>query len=238
MLSIHPQSFAGIIEPHMSALLAYCTQLAGSKADGEDLMQTTLEKAYRSYTEGMMLKRAYLLRIAKNTWIDSLRKKSASEHLLAEEQLDNLPAVSDYHLREAFEVMASRLSIRQAVLLLMIDVFGFTAKETAMHIGSTEGAVKEALKRVRIRLSKQASGAAESGGSFSPPAGEALDAGLLDLFVEAFRSGNVHQIYRSYQKIRSSGMDVARVWHSEAFMYFDFSDPDGHLIRVSSQKFK
>jgi RNA polymerase sigma-70 factor (ECF subfamily) len=202
-------------------------------------MQTTLEKAYRSYTEGMTIKKAYLLRIAKNAWIDGLRKKSSSEQYLEDMQMDNLQAETDFHLRESFELLASRLSIRQSVLLLMIDVFGFSAKKTALHIGSTEGAVKEALKRTRLRLAKLAADPdGTTAKAISHPPDERMNTGLLDVFVEAFRSGNVHRIYQSYQNIRSSGMEVARVWHNEEYVYFDFCDPDGHLLRVTSKKFR
>lgn len=211
MVAIHPHSFGDLIQPHIPALQAYCAKLTSSRMDAEDLMQITLEKAYRSYTEGMILKKAYLLRIAKNTWIDSLRKKSSSELLLAVSDLDSQAAVSDFHLREAFEVMAARLSIRQTVLLLMMDVFGFTAKETAIHIGSTEGAVKEALKRTRTRLAKLAASPEQSLDSSSLPPDEQLNAGLLDIFIEAFRSGSVHRIYQSYRDIRSSGMEVTPI---------------------------
>ncbi|MEC0372946.1 sigma-70 family RNA polymerase sigma factor [Paenibacillus chibensis] len=225
------------MQPHMHSLLTCCIHLTGKKTDGEDLLQTTLEKAYRSYSDGMILQQAYLKRIAKNTWIDVLRRKSSSEQLLEEAQVDNLPASSDFHLREAFEVMAARLSIRQTVLLLMIDVFGFTAKETAIRLGSTEGAVKEALKRTRQRLAKMAADpAARMMEDPSHLHDEPMDSRMLDVFIEAFRSGSVHRIYQSYLDIRSSGMDVARVWHNGELMYFEFTDPDGHLLRVTSKK--
>jgi len=205
--------------------------------DCEDLFQTTLEKAYRSFNDKSILNRAYLFRVAKNTWIDGLRKKTVYQLPLMDEHIaDN----NDNHLniREAFEVMAKRLSVRQSVLLLMIDIFGFTAKETASQIGSTEGAVKEALKRARLRLSRYASETdTYEQKKTNNNASECMSHELMELFIQAFRSGNVNQIYTSYRKLRNSGLDVSRVWMQEGYIYFDFHDPNGHLMRISSNKY-
>src|SRR5690606_20158311 len=129
-------------EPHLSSLQAYCCKLSGNRFDGEDLYQSTLEKAFRSFNNQSVLKKAYLFRIAKNTWIDGLRKKNVDQVPLKDEHIRH-PYDGNMNIREAFEEMANVLTVRQSVLLLMMDVFGFTAKETASHLGSTEGAIKE-----------------------------------------------------------------------------------------------
>lgn len=237
VIPIIPTLFETTIEPHLSALHAYCISLTGNRQDGEDLYQTTLEKAYRSFTDQSVMKRAYLFRIAKNAWIDGIRKKSVPQTPLIDEQLADTDH-PNLHLREAFEVMAEHLTVRQCVLLLLVDIFGFTAKETASYIDSTEGAVKEALKRARLRLARLA---LESD-AYSPKArrstsNDNMNQELMDLFIEAFRSGNVYRIYNSYRNLRSSGLDVARVRKQETALYFDFHDPNGHLIRICSKNY-
>ncbi|WP_219643662.1 RNA polymerase sigma factor [Cohnella sp. CFH 77786] len=141
------------LEPHLGVLQAYCKRLTVNGTDGEELYQITLEKAYRAYGDNSAMNRAYLFRIAKNAWIDHRRTKAVHEVPLLEEHVKH-HAVNDVNVREAFEVMAERLSVRQSVLLLMTEVFGFTAKETAAWFDSTKGAVKEALKRARLRCSE------------------------------------------------------------------------------------
>lgn len=181
------------------------------------------------------MNKAYFFRIAKHAWIDALRKKTVRPMPLTEEPIAD-PHEGDLNIRAAFEVMAERLSVRQSVLILMIDIFGFTARETASRIGSTEGAVKEALKRARQRLTRLA---AEPDGyeqkKTTIHSSETMSHELMELFIDAFRSGNVHQIYRSYSTLRASGLDVAKVWVHEEYVYFDFLDPNGHLLRISSK---
>lgn len=232
---IQPSLFEIAIEPHLSALRAYCNRLANSLDDGEDLFQSTLEKALRAYTDVSTWNKPLLFRIAKNTWIDSIRKKSVPEQPLIEEHMNSKYTSTDLDIREVFEVMAERLSTRQAVLLLMIDVFRFTAKETAIHLGSTEGAIKEALKRTRQRLTRMASeGRPRRQGRTEVLPHERMTQELMEIFIQAFRSGNVSRIYHSYKALRGSGLDISKVWRQESYIYFDFRDPNGHLLRISS----
>ena len=60
---------------------------------------------------------------------------------------------------------------------------------------------------------------------------------LMETFIQAFRGGNIHRIYESYMQLRSGGLDVFKIWEKEQAIYFDFTDPDGHLIRISAKLF-
>ncbi len=237
MIPISHARFEEQLRPHMAVLAAYCQRLAGNGADGEDLYQITLEKAYRSFGEKSGMNRAYLFRIAKNAWIDRYRKRNVQEVPLWGEYAAH-PAENDMKVREAFEVMAERLTVRQSVLLLMIDVFGFTAKETAARFGSTEGAVKEALKRARLRLARSVPEQDAAARSALNPTSSAdgMSRERIELFIRAFRSGNVRQIFAAYSQLRHRGIDVAKVSVREEEICFEFRDPNGHLMRVCSNK--
>ena len=238
MVIIADSEFIEQIEHCLPALQSYCRRLAGNNADGEDLYQITLEKAYHSYKDNSGISKALLYRIAKNATIDSYRKKRIEQTELIE---DTLLSCNENELlvREAFEVIAERLSVRQSVLLLMIDVFGFSAKETARLIRSTEGAVKEALKRARRLLAQnQPEPAAvplrkvKIGGSR-----EYMTSELMELFIHAFRDGDVKQIYSSYLSLIDNGIKVAGVMQAAGFYSFDFIDPNGHLMQIQSKIF-
>jgi RNA polymerase sigma-70 factor (ECF subfamily) len=231
--------FVEQLEPHLGELKAYCNRLAGNVADGDDLYQTALEKAYRACNEKSAMSRAYLFRIAKNAWIDRHRAKAKAvrEMPLLEGQTAHY-TVNDANVREAFEVMAERLSVRQCILLLMVDVFGFTAKETAAQFGSTEGAVKEALKRARLRLARHA---AEPDAGTRPKSAPSLQAdGMrrqwVELFIRAFRSGNIGQMFIAYRQLQSLGIDAAKVSTEGDCLYFEFLDPNGHYMRIYAKK--
>ncbi|WP_274654719.1 RNA polymerase sigma factor [Paenibacillus humicola] len=230
--------FEQLVQPHLPALRGYCTQLARNAADGDDLLQATLEKAYRAFRDlTIPLSKAYLFRIAQNAWIDGSRKRTIRAQPLAGDDPPD-SRTSGIDIRDAFEVLAERLSVRQAVLLLMVDIFGFTAGEAARRTGSTEGAVKEALKRARLRLSRPGSEAGPGAGKRTDIApGERITQELMETFIQAFRSGNIQRIYESYLRLRRGGLEVVKVWEKEEALYFDFTDPNGHLIRISAKLF-
>jgi len=238
VVAIDSISFKRTIEPLLPSLKAYCFKLTGSKADAEDLLQVTLMKAYCSINfETVRLKKAYLLRIAKHVWIDEHRKRVVRQVQRESDRMDSYIYV-DFDVREAMEVMADQLSVRQMVLVLLMDVFGFTAKETAVFLASTEGAVKEGVRRARSRLR----------GLMSEPHAcerrnrecrelERMTPELLDTFVSAFRSGNIHNIHIAYRTSCDRGAEAVEVWvreESKELIYFELRDPSGHLLRVTS----
>jgi RNA polymerase sigma factor (sigma-70 family) len=151
--------FVFLTSPHRPALWNFCLKLTGSPWDAEDLLQDTLLKAFSRMAllgQAVDLK-AYLFRIASNTWIDQKRhmKVSFSDIDAAEEYVSDQPspgAQAEYH--EAMEILVSTLPPRQRVVLLLSDMFDFKAREIAGILDTTEGAVKAALHRGREALKK------------------------------------------------------------------------------------
>jgi RNA polymerase sigma-70 factor (ECF subfamily) len=60
------------------------------------------------------------------------------------------------HACELLELLAERLPPRMVVIILLMDVFDFTAKETAELISSKETTVQVTLGRARTRLRRMA----------------------------------------------------------------------------------
>lgn len=180
---LHDQ-FAEITEPIRPALWRYCLRLTGSSWDAEDLVQETLLKAFgklRQYWQPLDPK-SYLFRIATNAWID-MHRKARPLTAAFDEALDGgtqAAAVDPGERLAAMEALVNALPPRQRVVLLLIDVFDFTAAEVAAMIGSTEGAVKAALHRARASLRAQA-GTAESTERKAP-----APSPLVERFLEAF----------------------------------------------------
>ncbi|SDL85780.1 RNA polymerase sigma factor [Sediminibacillus halophilus] len=151
------ETFTNAIEAYVPHLKNYCISLTRSKWDGEDLMQETLAKAFQSYRkETKSITKAYLYRIASNTWIDQYRKRKPDEDFNRE--LSSLPAekTADTDFAwGAIETALRRLSPKQRVSLLLTEGFGYTALETAELIETSEGAVKAALHRARAALKRR-----------------------------------------------------------------------------------
>jgi RNA polymerase sigma factor (sigma-70 family) len=70
------KQFEAMVAAHRPALWRYCHRLTGSAWDAEDLAQETLAKAFArlAYFWQPLEGKAYLFRIATNTWIDSHRR--------------------------------------------------------------------------------------------------------------------------------------------------------------------
>ena len=70
------QEFMRSIDPFIKSLKGYCKSLCQSKWDGEDLFQETMIKALKKWRKDpSALTKAYLYRIASNSWIDAHRKQ-------------------------------------------------------------------------------------------------------------------------------------------------------------------
>ena len=151
-------TFQQMIEPHRPALWRYCLRLTGSAWDAEDLVQETLMRAFARLTHWQPLEpRAYLFRIASNAWIDQQRRTRGVREELDEGDPTTAAEtggtqVDPAETLAAMEHLVGLLPPRQRVVVLLIDVFDFTAAEVAGMIGSTEGAVKAALHRARSTL--------------------------------------------------------------------------------------
>ncbi|WP_366290029.1 RNA polymerase sigma factor [Paenibacillus sp. AN1007] len=152
-----------ILPDLMDSLYAYGLSLTKSVTETEDLVQETCLKVLSSAAvqasgrTGEFNWEAYLIRTARNTWIDSIRKQEKLRSLL-----DGLkPVVSRYAEEESFEelesavqLLVSALPAWQRVIYILREMMGYTAAETAGMLGTTEGAVKAALNRARTGISK------------------------------------------------------------------------------------
>jgi RNA polymerase sigma-70 factor (ECF subfamily) len=109
--------------------------------------------------------------------------------------LDRLPdrapgPETQYEMREAislaFVTAVQLLPPNQRAVLLLRDVLGYRAKETADLLGLSEDAVTSALKRARATMD-----AARSPDRPQPSAGGPEERALVDRFVTAFTEGDV-----------------------------------------------
>lgn len=181
--------FLALTEPHRPALWRFCLRLTGSPWDAEDLVQETMLRAFArlgNFWQPLADARAYLFRVASNTWIDSLRRGRVALDPLDETR--ELAANDDPSLgadvSDALERLVLLLPPRQRVIVLLSDVFDFPAREIGAMVGATEGAVRAALHRARetLRQGRDVAGGATAG----ERAAVAGHARVLARFVEAF----------------------------------------------------
>ena len=177
------QRFEDLTEPHRPDLWRYCLRLTGSPWDAEDLVQETLARAFARMAQYWqpLEARPYLFRIATNTWIDARRRARLPLDVL-DGQVPAPAAQDPTATLAAMETLVTLLPPRQRVVVLLTQVFDFTAGEVAAMIGTTEGAVKAALHRARTTLAAGAEAAAQASATRLTPAPASVVARYLDAF--------------------------------------------------------
>ncbi|WP_260183015.1 sigma-70 family RNA polymerase sigma factor [Paenibacillus baekrokdamisoli] len=221
----------------MKALIyQYGLRMSNDSWEAEDLTQDTLLKVHRILEANPLkqISKAYLFRAVSNAWKDKWKRNKG--HL---RMLDNsVPEVSinDEGLttRELLEVLAHRLSPRSMVILLLRDVFDFTAKETAIFLSSTEDAVQVALSRARVRLKKIALqskvGEDRSGSNDSSEQWLPRD---FDELVYAFRRRDPKAICRAYVGLAKRRVRISRLLWVNGKLAFYMEDPDGNRFMIT-----
>lgn len=245
MKSSYSTSFEEMIAPFEPDLCRYCKRLAGSNWDGEDLFQETMIKAYRRYQRWpeRELSKPYLYRIATNCWIDICRREklNINPEILDEGSAVNYSEWSRYDVRESLEWLMDSLEPRQVVLILLIDVFGFTPTEASTAIGQPVTAIKAALHRARTRLKKIADRKLlnyQNEASVTQAHQEEADLQLFEAFVTAFKQADMDSMFQAYRDLTAAGLRVDRVARSGNRLYFYFKDPDGNPLMITSRSKK
>lgn len=152
------EQYCSIIEPYRNELWGYCRKITGSPWEAEDLYQETVLKLFTSLSSissrsQPIHPRSYLYRVATNLWIDQCRKsKVILNEFIDEIKHDKTSTQDPMEVYETFEVLIQNLPPRQIAVIVLIDAFKFTARETAELIGTTEGAINALLYRARRNL--------------------------------------------------------------------------------------
>jgi RNA polymerase sigma-70 factor (ECF subfamily) len=211
-------AFRKLTDPYRRELQVHLYRIVGSLQDAEDLLQETLLAAWRGLDqfEGRASVRAWLYRIATNRALDALRAKGRrpeaevthlpeptrwNEALWLEPYpdvlLDGLPDDAPgpdarYETREAialaFVVGLQHLPPQQRAVLVLRDVLGYRASETAELLDTTETSVNSLLRRARAAFESRLPAA---GRERAPLPNSKAERELIEHFTVAVESGDV-----------------------------------------------
>jgi RNA polymerase sigma-70 factor (TIGR02960 family) len=203
MPAVDEAAFASLVEPHRRELHVHCYRMMGSFEEAEDLVQETLLRAWRARErfEGGPLFRAWLYRIATNACLDALRRRSRRpttvssfgevpwlqpypdrllDELASEEDEPDAVVVTKETIELAFLAVIQALPPLQRAALILRDVLGWSARETAEILETSVAAVNSALQRARATVQKHPT---------RRPATEE-ERRLLEGFIETHESGD------------------------------------------------
>ncbi|OPA73638.1 RNA polymerase subunit sigma-24 [Paenibacillus selenitireducens] len=211
-------------------------RITGNRWDAEDLSQDAMIKLIEAVQRNpeRPITKAFLYRIAKNAWIDCKRtQKIRTVPLdLSYEKAELDPLLSS---RELLEQVGERLSPKMAVIILLMDVFDFTARETAEYVGMREASVQVTLGRARLKLKQMAQESFEGNARKSPKARKETIVDM-DALVDAFHRCDPKAIYRAYLGLTEESIYLTEIKTLNARLHFTFKDPDGNYFSVVSNK--
>src|SRR5215469_5662681 len=193
-------TFASLTAAHRRELHVHSYRMLGNFDAAEDAVQEALLRAWRGRAsfDGGPAARAWLYRIVTNTCLDMLRKAGRQE--VAAESIADLPWLSPYPdtlldeagpeaeavRRETIELaylaVIQLLPARQRAALLLRDVQGYSAAETATALDMSVAAVNSAVQRARATLAERMP---SRDASWSTDGMTDADRDLLAAFIDA-----------------------------------------------------
>ena len=144
------------IGSHVDRLYRAAYGLCGSRQDAEDLVQDAYERVLR---RPRFVRRdddlAYLLRVLRNTWIGTRRKRPSTVFAAGdaieevESRIDPIEqAINGNAVYEALQALSDPL--REAVVA--VDIVGLSYREAARALGTKDGTIMSRLHRGRGQI--------------------------------------------------------------------------------------
>jgi RNA polymerase sigma-70 factor (ECF subfamily) len=142
-------------------LRRFARSLTGNRHDGDDLMQSTVERVLnKGLPENVELLR-WMFKVCRNLWIDDRRAHQVRQRAHREPELSEEPIVSgeavvlgELTLREVERALAMLPEDQRAVLAL-VAVEGLSYREAAEVLETPIGTVMSRLARARAALVAQ-----------------------------------------------------------------------------------
>jgi len=208
------RSFEALVDQHRRELQVHCYRMTGSADVAEDLVQETFQRAWkgRGQFQGRASSRTWLYRIATNACLDHLKR--AERRTIAvgtfDDPLESDPAIQPYPdawlpdtddpaagveaketIELAFIAALQHLPERQRSALILRDVVGWTAAETAEAMRVSEASANSLVQRARLDLRRHTPPERKS---WRRPDLDAADREVLRRYVDAHERGDAAAI--------------------------------------------
>ena len=193
--------FTELSEHHRRELQVHSYRMLGNLEQAEDAVQEALLRAWkgRASFDGGPGARAWLYRIVTTTCFDILRAaqrrgeqvesiadvpwlQPCPDALLDEAGEPERAAIRRETVELAYLAVIQLLPARQRAVLLLRDVQGYSAAETALILDLSVAAVTSALQRARATIAERV---AARDADWSPSGITEADRALLTAFIEA-----------------------------------------------------
>jgi RNA polymerase sigma-70 factor (ECF subfamily) len=175
MTAVIETDFATLTERHRRELHVHCYRMLGNFQEAEDHVQETFLRAWRSresYQGGTMF-RAWLYQIATNVCLDTLKRSKRRlstlgsfaevpwlqpfpdrllDQVAPSEEQPEAVVVARETIELTYVALIQLLPPRQRAALILRDVLGWSAAETAAVLDTSVAAANSALQRARATI--------------------------------------------------------------------------------------
>jgi RNA polymerase sigma-70 factor (TIGR02960 family) len=202
---LEESAFAQRVDRHRRELHVHCYRMLGCFVEAEDLVQETFLRAWRARDSlaGEDGLRPWLYKNATNACLDAIRRRSRRvpelrsyaevpwlqpypDQLLDEvapsEDEPDAVVVARETIELAFLAIIQLLPARQRAVLILRDVLGWSANETAALLETSVASANSALQRARATLQERSP---EHYLERSPAELTEVERALLDGFIDA-----------------------------------------------------
>ncbi|MGH2685855.1 MAG: RNA polymerase sigma factor [Actinomycetota bacterium] len=160
-----PGAFEELVERTHRQVYTLALRLVGDRYEAEDVAQEAYLRVHRSLRgfRGEARFETWLHRIVANVAMTNMRKRGRFGDPVEEPDrvvpVPDGPSPDDVLERDEVRRALASLPPGQRVVVVLKDVYGFSAREIADQIGTSEGAVKVRLHRARRNLKELVYGA-------------------------------------------------------------------------------
>jgi RNA polymerase sigma factor (sigma-70 family) len=157
------RAFAALYERHHRALYRYCRSIVRDEHDAQDVLQTTMARAFGSLRKGPpdAPLRAWLFRIAHNEAISLLRARRPTAPLDEADHFAGSSVEGSVEERMRLALLVADLGYlpeRQRSALVMRELSGLSHAEIACALGVSLSGAKQAICEARVGLQEFAKG--------------------------------------------------------------------------------
>jgi RNA polymerase sigma-70 factor (ECF subfamily) len=158
-------TFEAVLERYQSEIFRFAVHLTRNHADADDLYQETVLKAYKAFDrlDGEANHRAWLYRIATNTFLSDRRKRGRERplddvqvSLIPGEATDDAARLDAGSLLREVDAFVSSLPDKQRLALILRKYHDLSYADIAKNLRCSEAAaranVHEALRKLRDRF--------------------------------------------------------------------------------------
>jgi len=227
-------AFRELLEPHRRELHAHCYRMLGSVHDADDALQDASLRAWRGLSrfEGRSSLRSWLYTIATNTCLTHIERRpqrtlpveygpatdphlGPGEPLIESVWIEPYPdAALEVEQREgvelAFIVALQNLPATQRAVLILREVLGYSAKETAATLETTVASVNSALQRARATVEERLPERSQQ--ETLRALGDEQLSELVDSYVDAWERGDVKAVVELLAEDATFAMPPLASW--------------------------